>query len=373
MNRGKMVVGLLFGGRSAEHEISVRSAATVFAAFDRARFEPVLLGIARSGTWHVLEPSTFERLTQERLPAVPEVSRPCAFVPGREPARLYDLDRGAPATPPIDAVFPVLHGSYGEDGAVQGLLELLGVPYVGADVLGSALGMDKDVQKRLLREAGLPVVPFATCHEWEWRADARSVLERAQALPLPLFVKPARLGSSVGVSKVEAVSELGAAIEAALAYDSKVVIEKGLEAREIECSVLGGSEVRASVPGEIRARGGFYSYAAKYLDPAGAELIAPAELDRETAEHVRNLAVQAFRTLQCYGMARVDFFLERKTGALFVNEINTIPGFTSISMYPRLWELSGLALPELVSALIELALARHELRRGKKLWPEVAA
>lgn len=366
----KRVVALLFGGRSAEHEISLRSAATVLASLDRSRFEPVLLGIDRSGRWHVIAESHFHALLREPLPAVPEEGETTAIVPGASPLRFLSADTGNAATPEIDVVFPVLHGSFGEDGTVQGFLELLDVPYVGAGVLGSAVGMDKDVQKRLLREAGLPIVPFLAVREWEWCRDRTSILHRASALHFPVFVKPARLGSSVGVNKVHQPSSLLRALEAAFEYDEKVLIEQGVRGREIECAVLGGgSELRASLPGEIRPRSEFYSYAAKYLDDNGAELLAPAPLDEETARRVRQLAIMAFQVLECFGMGRVDFFLDPATGDIFVNEINTIPGFTSVSMYPRLWQLSGIALPELVGKLLELAMERHRTLNAKKRIP----
>lgn len=367
---GKLVVALLFGGRSAEHEISLRSASTVLAALDRNRFEPVLVGIARSGRWYVLTEPAFLSLLREPLPLVPESGQAVAIVPGTKPIQFYSKDSREVITPRIDAVFPVLHGSFGEDGAVQGLLELLDVPYVGAGVLGSAVGMDKDMQKRLLHEAGVPVVPFLAVNEWQWRDDREEILRGAAALRFPVFVKPASLGSSVGVHKVPGPSNLAAAIEAALEYDEKVLIEQGIWGREIECAVLGGGgDVRASLPGEIRPRAEFYSYAAKYLDQSGAELIAPAVLEAETVRRVQQLAVTVFRVLACHGMGRVDFFLDSETGELFVNEINTIPGFTSVSMYPRLWELSGLPMSELVARLVELAITRHRMLSGKRRTP----
>jgi D-alanine-D-alanine ligase len=373
MTKAKTVVAILFGGRSAEHEISVRSAATVYSALDQNRFDAVLVAIDREGRWQVLDDTGFASLTAQELPVVPAATNPVMVAPGVSPFRLFEGNSGRPCTPGIDVVFPVLHGTCGEDGTVQGLLELAAVPYVGADVLGSAIGMDKDVQKRLLREAGLPVVPFVTCHEWEWQHEGDAVLARILSLRPPWFVKPARLGSSIGVRLVRNRAELPAAIDAALAYGDKVVVEQGVDAREIECAVLGGAQPLASLPGEIRPRAEFYSYAAKYLDPEGAELVAPAPLEEATIERIQALARETFRCLECFGMARVDFFLERHSGELYVNEINTIPGFTSISMYPRLWGLSGISLAELITRLIELALARYQSRLEKRFAPEPSA
>jgi len=286
------------------------------------------------------------------------------------------LEREKPGTPlgKLDVIFPVLHGPYGEDGTVQGLLELADIPYVGAGVLGSAVGMDKDVQKRLLRGAGVPVVPFVVTTRARWSADAVTVSAQACGLGLPLFVKPANLGSSVGITKVKAVDDLAAAVANALDYDNKVLIEKGIDAREIECAVLGNEDAQASVPGEICPKAEFYSYEAKYVDENGATLLIPAPLTEAEATTVRKLAVQVFQLLDCAGMARVDFFLERGTGQWYVNELNSIPGFTTISMYPKLWEASGLPYRELIGRLIDLALERHAQRRGlKKSYTPIAA
>jgi D-alanine-D-alanine ligase len=265
---------------------------------------------------------------------------------------------------PIDVVFPVLHGPFGEDGAIQGLFELADVPYVGAGVLGSAIGMDKDVQKRLFLQAGLPVGPFETVHEKGWEDDPESVEASAEALGYPLFTKPATLGSSVGVSKVHDAAELAAGLAEAFRYARFAIVERAAEgAREIECAVLGNDEPVASVAGEIVPEGhDFYDYEAKYLDEHGARLLIPAELDPEVLEEVQRLAVVAFRTTRCSGMARVDFFLLGED-ELWVNELNTIPGFTSISMYPKLWEASGLAYGDLVQRLLDLAIERHDAER----------
>jgi D-alanine-D-alanine ligase len=352
----KVRVGLVFGGRSAEHEISIRSAQSVFAAMDRRLFEPVLIGIDPGGGWHLVAEERFRRLeqlhgnqgTQEIVPTS------LRSVPGREDFR---SDAG------VDVVFPILHGAYGEDGTIQGMLEMLDLPYVGAGVLGSAVGMDKDVQKRLLQAAALPVVPFRTVRQSEWNRSLKLVQRSAEDLGLPLFVKPANLGSSVGVHKVTSLERLAAAVEDAFAYDAKILLERGVAGREIECSVLGNDDPQASLPGEIVAGTDFYSYEAKYSRDSEARLLIPAPLSAELTAAVQNLAVRTFQVLECSGMARVDFFLEQGTEQLFVNELNTIPGFTSISMYPKLWEASGLPNSELITRLIDLAFERHAARR----------
>ena len=261
----------------------------------------------------------------------------------------------------IDVVFPVLHGPYGEDGAVQGMLELAGLPYVGAGVLGSALGLDKDVQKRLWRDAGLPVVPFLAVRRPDWEEDPEGVATGAEALGYPVFAKPATLGSSVGVSKVHQAGELEAGLVEAFRYDRKALLEKGMEhAREVECAVLGNDDPVASVAGEIVPTGHeFYDYEAKYLDEHGAQLLIPADIKPGVMEEIQRMAVAAFRAVECTGMARVDFFLMGED-ELFLNEINTIPGFTSISMYPKLWEASGVTYPDLIERLLELAMERHD-------------
>jgi D-alanine-D-alanine ligase len=356
---GKTRVVILFGGRSAEHEVSILSARNVLAALDRDRFEPVLIGIDKQGRWR------------------PQPERVLAGASG-DP-RLLALDESAPAVavmaPAVaiqqalgadDVIFPVLHGTYGEDGTVQGLLELAGVAYVGAGVLGSAVGMDKDVAKRLLRDAGIPVVDFRVVTAAELHDDPGVAAARAAPLGYPLFVKPANAGSSVGVSKVRGPGELDAALRAALAFDRKVLLERAVDAREIECAVLGNDRPEASIPGEIivHHRDGFYSYDAKYVDADGAAWEIPAAIDEAARRRVQEMAVATFRALELSGMARVDFFLERAGGGLYVNEVNTIPGFTAISMYPKMWEASGLPAPALVSRLIELALERRDARRA---------
>jgi D-alanine-D-alanine ligase len=352
-------VGILFGGRSGEHEVSLTSAASVMKALDPARYDVVPIGITREGQWRM--GSAALRL----LPEVLEKGEP--VMPSVDPSgpKLIPLRSASPAgeaRPEIDVVFPVLHGTFGEDGTVQGMLELAGLAYVGAGVLGSAAGMDKDIMKRLFRDAGLPVVPWVLVLREEWERDPAVIRRRvARRLRCPLFVKPVNLGSSVGICKVHRPKELPAAIDLAAQYDRKILVEKGIDAREIECSVLGNDQPEASVPGEVVPVNEFYDYEAKYLKE-GSELTIPARLSARQAQRVQELAVAAFRAIDCAGMARVDFLLDRKTGKIWVNEINTIPGFTPISMYPKLWEASGLPYPQLLDRLIELALERQQQR-----------
>ncbi len=353
---------LVFGGRSAEHEVSVVSARSVLDALDPERYEVVLVGIDKEGGWHLL--SGPPALPGEGL--LPAVAAGAGSdvsldrVPGTRELVSASGDRE-----PIDVVFPLLHGPFGEDGTLQGLLEMAGIPYVGAGVLASAVGMDKAVQKVLFTAAGLPVVPHEVVTEREWREDPESVTARAEALGAPLFVKPATLGSSVGITKVKTPADLEPAVEEAFRYGRKALIEQGAEgAREIECSVLGNDDPVASVPGEIIPAAEFYDYQAKYLDES-TRLVVPADVPSEVAEEVQRMAVAAFRAIGAAGMARVDFFY-REPDELIVNEINTIPGFTAVSMYPRLWEASGVSYPELVDRLIRLALERHELERDRR-------
>ena len=363
MNR-KIRLGILFGGRSGEHDVSLTSAASVMQALDPEKYEVIPIGITREGRW--LLGSSADKL----LPGVLQNGKPVTasvaptgprFIPlgptkSRELARRKTTD----TRPEIDVIFPLLHGTFGEDGTVQGLLELADIPYVGAGVLGSAAGMDKDLMKRLFREARMPVVPWITILRSEWERDPEAVLAAiAKQLAYPLFVKPANLGSSVGITKVHTAKELKPALDLAAGYDRKIIIERGVDAREIECSVLGNDSPQASVPGEIIPVNEFYDYEAKYVKE-GSQLIIPAKLRPRQARRVQQLAVQAFQAVDAAGMARVDFLLDRRTAALFVNEINTIPGFTPISMYPKLWEASGLPYAKLIDRLIELALERHK-------------
>lgn len=360
-------VVILFGGRSAEHEISVISARSVLDALDPERYEAIPIGVTREGRWQLM-PGGPAPLPSGSGPApLPRVTDASGAEVALDPepgARALVAEDGSRTE--IDVVFPAMHGPFGEDGSIQGFLEMAGVPYVGSGVLASALGMDKAVQKVLFVAAGIPVVDHEVVFEREWEEDPQAVQARAEHLGLPLFVKPAALGSSVGITKVHASPELRRALEEAFGYGRKALIERSMEgAREIECAVLGNDDPVASIAGEIRPRGHeFYDYEAKYIDEHGAELIVPADLPPDTLEDVQRLAVAAFRAIDGAGMARVDFFLTRE-GRLFLNEVNTIPGFTSISMYPKLWEASGLPYPELVDRLIELAIERHAVERKK--------
>ncbi len=359
----RLRVGVLFGGRSVEHEVSLISARSVMEAIDPDRFEVVPIGITRAGRWlppapgrdplALLAGAARNALPGGEPPAVP------AGLPGWG---VSQSATGAPAAPAkVDVVFPLVHGIFGEDGTMQGLLEIAGLPYVGSGVLGSALGMDKDVARTLFAAAGLPIVPAVCIRAPEWAHDPAGAMSRALAVTgLPCFVKPAGSGSSVGVSKVRDAAGLAPAITYALRYDRKALVERGVDAREIEIAVLGNDAPEASVPGEIVPCREFYDYEAKYL--AESELIVPAAIPPATLGEMRRIALAAFRALDLAGMARVDFFLDRKSGALYLNEVNTIPGFTPVSMYPRLWEATGVPYRALISRLIDLALERHAAR-----------
>jgi D-alanine-D-alanine ligase len=363
----KIRVGIVFGGRSAEHEVSLQSAKNVLEALDRQKYDPVLIGIDREGRWRLDEQTRTLFESARPLPNLTADSpREVALVARGEQSRLLDLSDDHELGK-LDVVFPVLHGPYGEDGSVQGLCRLANMPCVGAGILGSAVGMDKDVMKRLLRDAGIPIARFVTLFRGKPAPDFASL--KAE-LGTPLFVKPANLGSSVGISRVASEKELRVALAAAFEYDTKIVVEECIIGREIECAVLGNADPQASIPGEIVTGGGhsFYDYEAKYLDEKGAVLRIPAPLDGPVAEKVRSLARQAFIVLCCEGMARVDMFV-KDTGEVLVNEINTIPGFTKISMYPKLWEASGISYSELVDRLITLAIERHAAERGLKTTP----
>jgi len=356
MSNSKIRVVLLFGGRSAEHEISLLSARNMLRALDRQRFEPFLIGIDKDGRWHRESEATLDAAVGD--------------------PRTVHLDPAAPVIDPSvlrpdDVVLPVLHGTFGEDGATQGLLELAGVAYVGAPVLGSAIGMDKDVAKRLLRDAGIPIVDYRIVTAHGFRTDRDACLRTAAELGFPLFCKPANAGSSVGVSRVANAGALTAALEEALSYDRKVLLERGVDAQEIECAVLGNDDPQASAPGEIvlSHKDGFYSYEAKYVDPTGAFFRVPAQIEPALAERVRALSVSTSRVLELAGLARVDFFLDRKDGALYVNEVNTMPGFTEQSGYPKMWEHSGLPVKQLVSRLIDLGLERRRATQLLKVSP----
>jgi D-alanine-D-alanine ligase len=347
----KLRVGVIYGGRSGEHEVSIASAAAIFKHLDPAKYEAVPIKIGKDGRW---------ALTGD----VPTALSAAEVHRQTDRAALQAIEpTAALSNSHIDVVFPVLHGPYGEDGTVQGLLELANVPYVGAGVLGSAVGMDKAVMKTLFAAAGLPLVRHVTILRHEWQADPTAITSQVtRALRYPVFVKPANLGSSVGISKATSDASFAEAMALALRFDKKIVVEEGVpNAREIECAVLGNDHPEASIPGEIIVThpDGFYSYDAKYIDADGATTKIPADLTPEMQTRVRTLSIDAFRALELSGMARVDFFIDRQTDALYLNEVNTIPGFTSISMYPKMWEASGLPYAALIDRLLTLALERH--------------
>jgi D-alanine-D-alanine ligase len=355
----KIRVAVIFGGQSDEHDVSLRSANTVISALDPDQYEIMKIGITRDGHW----------LTQgDPLEALSAASPMFHLADGREPAPQPTGSSSAMAVPTldenqIDLVFPVLHGPMGEDGTIQGLFELIGVPYVGSGVLGSAVAMDKGVTRRLLEASGIALAPWLLVTRNEWRSDAAGVQAAIEeALGYPCFVKPANLGSSVGVSKVHDASELAKAMDEAAYFDRRIVVEQGVTGRELEISVLGNESPVASVAGEIVPGDEFYSYNDKYIDDRSQSII-PAELEPEQLAEMQRIAIASFKALDLAGMARVDFFLESATGRLLVNEVNTIPGFTSISMYPKLWEASGMPLDELVRELLRLAIERHGERR----------
>ena len=394
----KLRVGILFGGRSGEHEVSLLSAASVFNAIDKAKFEVVPIGITKEGRW--LTAADAERLLQgkgvgesgsqfhtpahlragdpEATPGAAVLATGQAVVVPPEPKRpggslaAFQTEaltrRASDRAINVDIIFPVLHGTFGEDGTIQGLFELADIAYVGAGVLGSAAGMDKDVMKSLFRAAGLPIVKHVTVLRTDWESGPKKVQKLVEGkLKYPVFVKPANLGSSVGISKARDRKELGPAMEEAAKFDRKIVIEEGVggkkhKAREIECSVLGNDKPEASVPGEIVPGKEFYDYTAKYVDE-GSQLIIPAKLTKAETRRVKELAISAFKAVDCSGLARVDFLMDPKNRKIYLNEINTMPGFTAISMYPKLWAASGLASPELIERLIQLGQERHEEKK----------
>ncbi|HLV88341.1 MAG TPA: D-alanine--D-alanine ligase family protein [Candidatus Sulfotelmatobacter sp.] len=384
----KLRVGILFGGRSGEHEVSLLSAASVLKAIDKEKYEVVPIGITKEGRWLTAEsaenllagkplhesralragdPATTSAaavLAQGEYVVVPPepVHRESGLVPFQSDSS--PLRRASDRAINVDVIFPVLHGTFGEDGTIQGLLELADIAYVGAGVLGSAAGMDKDIMKSLFLAAGIPIVKHVTILRSAWEKEPKKIQKLVESkVKYPLFVKPANLGSSVGISKAHDRKELGPAIEEAAKFDRKIVIEQGVggkknKAREIECSVLGNDDAIASVPGEIVPGKEFYDYTAKYLDE-GSQLIIPAKLSKSETKKVQELAIRAFKAVDCSGLSRVDFLMDPKTRKIYLNEINTMPGFTSISMYPKLWAASGLPYAELIDRLIQLGLERH--------------
>jgi len=390
----KLRVGILFGGRSGEHEVSLLSAASVLEAIDKSKYEVVPIGITKEGRWvtalhaeNLLRgKSSEENVRASHLRAGdPQATTTAAVLaagdgiivppmPAAESLVPFESTAPAPAgaeAVQVDIIFPVLHGTFGEDGTIQGLLELADIAYVGAGVLGSAAGMDKDVMKRLFADAGLPLVRHATVLRREWQNNASKICKLIESkLKYPVFVKPANLGSSVGISKVHGRGELPAAMDQAGGYDRKIIVEQGVggkrgKAREIECSVLGNDDAQASIAGEIIPGKEFYDYAAKYRDE-GSELLIPAKLNKSQMKSVQQMAIAAFRAVDCSGLARVDFLMDPKSGKIYVNEINTMPGFTAISMYPKLWAASGVKYRELIDRLIKLGMERHEDKKKNR-------
>ncbi|MGB3715648.1 MAG: D-alanine--D-alanine ligase family protein [Candidatus Promineifilaceae bacterium] len=366
-DRRRLRVGVILGGRSGEHDVSLMSASSVISALNPDKYEVVMIGITKEGRW--LTGDVAKALES----GLEDVGRPVTLLPDPQSSGLLELEMiktrqtSLKAVTELDLIIPVLHGPYGEDGTMQGLLELAGLPYVGAGVVGSAVGMDKAIFKSVMTAHGIPLLPWSLVLRSEWKQDKDAILDRLEmALNYPMFTKPANLGSSVGISKCNDRAELDEGLQQAARYDRRLVVEQGINGRELEVSVLGNDKPIASIVGEIRPRREFYDYIAKYmLDPGSeeeSELIIPADLEAELADTIRDLAVKAFRAIDCAGMARADFLQDRDNGQVFINELNTIPGFTRISMYPKLWEASGLPYPELLDRLIELALERFETK-----------
>ena len=370
----KLHIGLLFGGLSTEHEVSINSARNIYQAIDKTKYEVSLIRIDKQGYWHLdASPAHLLGTAGPAGQTEREMANNVFLSPSEEAGQLLKIHRntdsielvhlpsGSPGNS-LDVIFPILHGANGEDGTMQGLLKLVNLPYVGADVLGSAVGMDKDVMKRLLEAAGLPVPRFRVIRRTQ-RNDV-TFDELAGALGLPFFIKPANAGSSVGISKVSSPDEYIQGLDDAFRFDHKVLIEENIRGRELECAVIGNEHPRASIIGEIVTQHSFYSYEAKYLDEDATTLIIPADIPDSISDHMRELSLQAYQVLCCEGMARVDMFLDEKDTVL-INEINTIPGFTEHSMFPLLWEHTGLSFPDLIDTLVTLALERHE--RDEKL------
>ncbi len=359
----KRKVGVIFGGRSGEHEVSLVSARSVMAALDREKYEVVPIGITRAGAWVIGEQlaQLSANVGTAALPSGDNLERG-GFLAGAQDATLMQIDRESRLTPltELDVVFPVLHGTFGEDGTVQGLLELANVPYIGANVVGSAVGMDKAIFKNVMEAHGIPVLPWRLVTRKRWRREPDVVLDDLQAvLNYPMFTKPANLGSSVGIQKCANFEELIDGINEAARYDRRVVVEQGAQVRELEVAVLGNEEPQASVVGEIRPKRDFYDYEAKYITD-DSELFIPADIPAALSEEVRQLAVRAYQAIDCAGLGRVDFLYDTDSSRLYINEINTIPGFTSISMYPKLWEATGISYSALLDQLIDLAIERHD-------------
>ncbi|MBL7075522.1 D-alanine--D-alanine ligase [candidate division KSB1 bacterium] len=360
----KLRVGILFGGRSCEHEVSLQSARSVVEALDKDKYEVLLIGISKEGKW-LVSSRALEYLKEGKLDGGGQPMVMLNYPASKSLVKIQD-ETIAPsrAGEKVDVVFPLLHGPFGEDGTVQGLLELADVPYVGAGVMASAVGMDKGIMKMVFKAHNLPILDFMVLKRGDWEGGRDKILvDIGKEFDYPLFIKPCNLGSSVGISKVHNFSELAPALNLAAQYDRKMIIEQGgINCREIEASVLGNDDPIVSVPGEIIPCNEFYDYDAKYIDE-NSQLIIPADLPIKTIEEIQQIAVKAFKAVDCAGMARVDFLVQRETHEIYLSEVNTIPGFTKISMYPKLWEASGISYTELISRLIELAIERH---RDKK-------
>src|SRR5713101_7317422 len=368
MEKKKIRIGLVFGGRSGEHEVSLASAESVMANLDRDKYEVVPIGITKEGSWLLgTKPRVLLAAEQSASPGLEETT---AVTLTGDPRlrRLISVENGEElgSRGALDVIFPVLHGTYGEDGALQGLLEMANVPYIGCGVLGSALGMDKEKMKMVFQSVGLPIVDYLVYRRNEWERSPENILDTVeQRMDYPCFVKPVNLGSSVGVNKARSRAELEHAINVAAEYDRKIIIERGINCREAECGVLGNDEPIASVGGGIVSSNDSSDCCAKYID-GKSQTIIPANIPQAIAEEIRRQAVQAFLALDLSGLARVDFFIERETGQVYINEVNTLPGFTTISMFPKLWEASGLSYDQLLDRLIELAIERHADRQRNR-------
>jgi len=357
----KIRIGLIFGGRSGEHEVSLSSANAVMSHLDRNKYEVIPIGITKTGAWLLGSDPQKLLATEQGTDAEPETTTSVTLTGDPNVRRLIPLQNGEPLQDngALDVIFPVMHGTTGEDGALQGLLEMANVPYVGCGILGSALGMDKEKMKMIFQTMGLPIVDYLTYRRHEWERSSEATLDAIeQRLGYPCFVKPVNLGSSVGINKAHNREELEHAMRVAAEYDRKIIIERGINCRELECAVLGNDEPIASVVGEVVASNEFYDYRAKYIDNK-SRITIPAAIPQATAEEVRRQAIKAFIALDLSGLSRVDFFLEKETGQVYINEVNTLTGFTQISMYPQLWQASGIPYSELLDRLIELAIERH--------------
>ena len=358
---GKQKLAVLFGGRSGEHEVSLISATSIIQNIDKNKYEIYLIGITKEGHWLYYDGDIQKIKTGEWEKEAKKVVFPGdpsykGFFLLEDPQKIY----------PVDVIFPVMHGPYGEDGTIQGLFELAHIPYVGCDVLSSSTGMDKLMAKAIFASAGLPQGKYVGAYRHEIEKDADKVVARIEgAFPYPVFVKPANMGSSVGISKAKDREELLKALDIAGQYDEKIIIEEFIDGREIECAVLGNYEPKASVLGEILPSNEFYDYQAKYQDGGKSKLLIPAPIPSDKSDEIRELAIRAYKALGCSGLTRVDFFLERKTGKVYLNEVNTMPGFTEISMYPKLWEATGISYPDLIDKLIQLAIERFNKKHNK--------